>query len=60
MNLLMLFMLTLACTSEVIITGSMALGEPQDVEQGQGGEGLQDVDDVVDSLAMALVIWFSS
>ena len=47
MNFLMLFMLTLACTSEVIITGSMALGEPQDVEQGQGGEGLLDVDDVV-------------
>ena len=27
--------------------GIMALGEPQDVEQGQGGEGLLDVDDVV-------------
>ena len=47
MNLLMLLMLTLACTSEVIIMGSMALGDPQDIEQGKGGEGLLVVDDVV-------------
>ena len=47
MNLLMLLMQTLACTSEVIIMGSMALGDPQDIEQGQGGEGLLVVDDVV-------------
>ena len=31
----------------MIIIGSMAQGEPPNVEQGKGGEGFLEVDDVV-------------
>ena len=57
----------------MIIMGSMAQGEPPDVEQGKGGEGFLDVDDVVlvrqdihilniehMRMVMALVIWSST